>query len=205
MTGSMPSEDEDGVPTQELGPLGKIRDLWRVEFSNLRWRVMICTLLMRLLPEGRAAGLRASLLRAIGVHVGAGTRVLGTPILQSQGRRPLRARLRIGTGCTIGRGVILEFGEVVTLGDRVTLADRAVIITTTHRLGPKGHRAGPVIRNPVSIGNDVMIGENAIVLPGAVIGDGARVLPGSVVNAKVAPGATVAGIPARLQRPAESA
>jgi acetyltransferase-like isoleucine patch superfamily enzyme len=75
-----------------------------------------------------------------------------------------------------------------------------VILTTTHELGPKEHRAGTFVRNPVSIGNDVVLGENAIVLPGASIGDGARVLPDSVVNARVAPGATVSGIPARPLR-----
>ena len=198
-------DDEDDTPDPDsLGFFGKLRELWRVEFANLRWRVLVVTLLMRLLPEGRAAHLRASLLRAIGVHIGAGTRVFGTPVLQSVGRRPLRARLRIGTNCTIGRGVILEFGEVVTIGDGVTLADRAVVITTTHRLGSRKHRAGPVIRNPVTIGNNAVIGANAIILPGAIIGDDARVLPDSVVNAKVAPGATVVGIPARPQRPAGS-
>ncbi len=194
-------DEEDDLQPGNLGFFGKLRELWHVEFANLRWRVLVVTLLMRMLPEGRAARLRASLLRAIGVHVGAGTRVFGTPVLQSVGRRPLRARLLIGSNCTIGRGVILEFGQVVTIGDGVTLADRAVIITTTHRLGPRKHRAGPVIRNPVTIGNNVVIGANAIVLPGAVIGDDARVLADSVVNAKVAPGTTVAGIPARPQRP----
>src|SRR6185369_17590147 len=199
MSDSPSPEEDDDVPTAELGPLGKLRDLWKVEFDNLRWRVMICTLLMRMLPQGRAVKLRTSLLRGIGVHVGAGTRVFGTPVLQSQGRRPLRSRLRIGTNCTIGSGVILEFGERVTIGDDVVLHDRAVILTTTHRLGPKKHRAGPVIRDPVTIGNNVAIGAGSIVLPGAVIGDGARVLADSVVNGKVAPGVTVTGIPARPQ------
>jgi maltose O-acetyltransferase len=96
--------------------------------------------------------------------------------------------------------VILEFADVVTLGDHVSLEDGAVILTTTHELGPKEHRAGTFIRHPVVIGNNVVIGAGAIILPGAKIGDAARVLPGSVVNGNVVAGATVSGIPARPLR-----
>ena len=107
----------------------------------------------------------------------------------------------MGTNCVVGRRVILEFGELMSIGDRVSLADGVVILTTTHELGPKEHRAGTVVRNPVVIGNDVSIGAESIILPGAILGDGARVMPHSVVNSKVAAGATVSGIPARPVRP----
>ncbi len=83
----------------------------------------------------------------------------------------------------------------------MSIAAGAVILTTTHQLGPKEHRAGPLVRNPVVIGNDVVIGADAIILPGVTIGDAVCVLPGSVVNAGVAPGVTVSGIPARPLRP----
>jgi maltose O-acetyltransferase len=179
----------------------RLRTAWELEFSNLRWKLLICTLLARLLPEGRATRLRASLVRAIGLGIGPGTRFLGMPKIQSLPPGTLRGRLRIGSDCTIGAHVILEFGEVLTIGDRVSLADGVVILTTTHQLGAKEHRAGPLVRNPVVIGNDVAIDANAIILPGATIGDAARVLANSVVNANVAPGVTVSGIPARPLRP----
>lgn len=50
---------------------------------------------------------------------------------------------------------------------------------------------------PVSIGNDVWIGEKAIVLRGRV-GDGAVIGAGAVVTRDVAPCAIVAGVPARV-------
>ena len=50
---------------------------------------------------------------------------------------------------------------------------------------------------PVSIGNDVWIGEKAIVLRGRV-GDGAVIGAGAVVTRDVAPRAIVAGVPARV-------
>jgi acetyltransferase-like isoleucine patch superfamily enzyme len=192
---------KDQVGAESASSLrAKSKNAWDVEFSNLRWRLFVCALLMRLLPAGRAVGLRTGLVRAIGLNVGKGTRFLDRPKLQSNSPGPLRSRLRIGAYCTIGAGVILEFGEVLTIGERVSLADRVVILTTTHQLGPKEHRAGPLVKTPVVIGNDVVIGEGAIILPGATIGDGARVLPNSVVNANVAAGVTVSGIPARPLR-----
>jgi maltose O-acetyltransferase len=178
----------------------RLRNAWELEFSNFRWRLFFCSLLMRLLPEGRAVTLRTSLVRVIGVHVGQGTRFLGTPKIQSNSPGPLGPRLQIGANCTIGSDVILEFGDVLTIGNGVSLAKGVVILTTTHQLGPKEHRAGALVRTPVVIGNDVDVGADAIILPGAKIGDGARVLPNSVVNATVAPGVTVSGIPARPLR-----
>lgn len=50
------------------------------------------------------------------------------------------------------------------------------------------------------IGNDVWIGESALIRGGVVIGDGAVVGMGSVVTRSVAPYAIVAGNPARMIR-----
>ena len=186
------------------GLLTKFKSAWMWEFASLRWRLLFCALLARLLPDGRAGLLRTTLMRAIGLTIGRGTRFLGLPRIQSAPPGPLRPRLRIGANCTVGARSILEFAESITIGDRVSLADGVVILTTTHQIGPKAHRAGPLISTPVVIGNDVMIGLDSIILPGATIGEGARVLANSVVNSNVAAGVTVSGIPARPLRPASS-
>ena len=201
MSSSPPPTVEPGGVDDAPSLWTRLKSAWELEFANLRWKLLIYTLLARLLPEGRATGLRTGLIRAIGLDIGPGTRFLGMPKIQSLAPGPLRPRLRMGTQCVIGSRVVLEFAEVLTVGDRVSLADGVVILTTTHQLGPKEHRAGAVVRSPVLIGSDVMIGADAIILPGATIGDGARILPNSVVNANVASGATVSGIPARPVRP----
>jgi acetyltransferase-like isoleucine patch superfamily enzyme len=196
ITGSGPEPGDNDAPASSW-----LRHAWYVEFGNLRFALLVYPLLARLLPEGRASGLRTALVRAMGFPIGAGTRFAGMPKMQSAHSGPMRERLRVGTQCVFGRRTILEFGEVLTIGDRVSLADGVVILTTTHELGPKEHRAGRVVRSPVVIGNDVSIGEESIILPGAILGDGARVMPHSVVNSKVAAGVTVNGIPARPVRP----
>ncbi|MEJ0099057.1 MAG: acyltransferase [Pseudomonadota bacterium] len=180
--------------------MGRVKNAWRMEFANLRIRLLLFTLLAQLLPVGRATLLRTTLIRAIGFRIGAGTRFLGAPKIQSQQPGRLGPRVTIGRQCVIGARVILESGDSMTLGDRVSLADGVVILTTTHQLGPREHRAGTVMRSPVVIGNDVQVGADVIILPGATLGDGARVLPNSVVNAAVAAGITVSGIPARPLR-----
>ncbi|HBC91808.1 MAG TPA: antibiotic acetyltransferase [Pelotomaculum sp.] len=55
-------------------------------------------------------------------------------------------------------------------------------------------------KGPTIIGNDVIIGVNALVISGVKIGDGAVVGAGSVVTKDVPPYAIVAGIPAKIIR-----
>lgn len=51
-----------------------------------------------------------------------------------------------------------------------------------------------------TVGNDVWIGCNVVILPGVTIGDGAVVAAGSIVTKDVPPYAIVAGSPARVLR-----
>ena len=53
-------------------------------------------------------------------------------------------------------------------------------------------------KNPPTIGNDVWIGSNAIILQGVNVGDGAVVAAGAVVTKDVPPYAIVAGVPAKV-------
>ena len=53
----------------------------------------------------------------------------------------------------------------------------------------------------ISIGNDVWIGANAIILDGVSIGDGAIIAAGSLVNKDVDSYTIVGGVPAKLIRP----
>ena len=56
------------------------------------------------------------------------------------------------------------------------------------------------IKGDTVIGNDVWIGQNAVILPGVHIGDGAIIGANSVVGSDVAPYTIAAGNPARVLR-----
>jgi acetyltransferase-like isoleucine patch superfamily enzyme len=64
----------------------------------------------------------------------------------------------------------------------------------------RGHDGHPASRGDITIGNDVWIGRDALVLSGVTIGDGAVVAACAVVTRDVAPYAVVGGVPARELR-----
>ena len=62
--------------------------------------------------------------------------------------------------------------------------------------------AGLEMGKPISIGENVWIGSQAVILPGVTIGNDAIVGAGSIVTRDVPPGMTVVGNPARNVPPA---
>jgi acetyltransferase-like isoleucine patch superfamily enzyme len=116
--------------------------------------------------------------------------------------RSTSAELIIGDDCGFtGAVVVAETG--VTIGDRVLVGGSAQIVDTDfHPLDPETRRrdinAGQT--RPITIGDDVFIGMNSIILKGVTIGDGSVVGAGSVVSQDVPPRTIVAGNPARVVR-----
>jgi virginiamycin A acetyltransferase len=100
-----------------------------------------------------------------------------------------------------------------TIGRYCSIARGVRILTENHPLEFKsthGFFFNPELKycnsrlvppKPVTIGNDVWIGFNALILPGVTrIGDGAVIAAGAVVNKEVPPYAVVVGNPARVVR-----
>lgn len=120
----------------------------------------------------------------------------------------------IGKYCYVGRNSYIWSGKRILIGDRTLISHNCNIFdNNTHPLDADerhwqfreiiraGH-PGDIDLNDkeVVIGNDVLIGANAIVLRGVTIGDGAVVAAGSVVTKDVLPKTIVAGNPARFIR-----
>ncbi|MBP2651394.1 MAG: Acetyltransferase (isoleucine patch superfamily) [Firmicutes bacterium] len=72
-----------------------------------------------------------------------------------------------------------------------------LIATVGHPLSPIGRRKKGAQGNPITIGNDVWIGGNSVILPGINIGSNVIVAAGSVVTRDVPSNCIVAGNPAR--------
>jgi virginiamycin A acetyltransferase len=111
-------------------------------------------------------------------------------------------RVVIGKYCSIAHGVIL----IANQGCHVPpegFEDYRVATYAVFDIKKHGFRRSyclPEKRNFISIGNDVTVGANAIILSGITIGDGAVVGAGSVVTHDVPPFAVAAGVPAKIIR-----
>ena len=170
----------------------RVMRVLREEAGELRLGRRALALASRLLPLQVGDAWRATLLRRAGFRVGEGTVVRGQPDITGGGS------LVIGSGCVIDVGCTFDLGESITIGDRVTIGSQAMLLTTTHELGPREHRCGDVTLKPVVVEGGAWIGPRAVVLPGVTIGAGAVVAAGSMVSKDVAPNTKVAGVPARL-------
>ncbi len=119
--------------------------------------------------------------------------------------------IEIGDDCYLA-GASFACANRITLGKRVLISGGVTIVDSDfHPIAPMARMADTIAVSPrgdrkhrpsveagfVVIEDDVWIGYNATVLKGVRIGSGAVIAPGSVVTRDVAPGAHVAGNPAR--------
>ena len=106
---------------------------------------------------------------------------------------------KISIGNNSGFGMNSRIGSV-SIGDNVMMGPDCLILTRNHNfqdiskpMASQGYQAD----KPVSIGNDVWIGQRVIILPGVRVGNGAVIGAGSVVTKDVRDYMIVAGNPAK--------
>lgn len=116
----------------------------------------------------------------------------------------IRDLVEIGDNCVIMMGAVLNIGAVI--GER-TMIDMNVVVGGRAIVGKDCHiGAGTVLAGvieppnaePVEIGDNVLIGANAVVLEGIKVGKGAVIAAGSVVVKDVEENTVVAGVPAKV-------
>ena len=88
----------------------------------------------------------------------------------------------------------------VTIGSHVNLAQGIVVTALNHNFENPKLRIDEqgVSTQPVTIGDDVWIGANAVILPGVAIGSHVVVAAGAVVTKDVPSHTLVAGVPAKV-------
>jgi serine O-acetyltransferase len=104
--------------------------------------------------------------------------------------------IEIHPGATIGRRFFIDHGMGVVIGETAEIGDDVLMYKGVVLGGTTSER---VKRHP-TVGNNVVLGTDAVVLGAITIGDGAKIGSGSVVIHPVPPFATVVGVPGRVVR-----
>ena len=106
----------------------------------------------------------------------------------------------IGDDCAINSGTVIYSGNGVTIGNAVLIAANCTLAATNHAFADPDQRIRDqgfqLSRGGITIGDDVWIGANSVLLDGATIGEGAVIAAGSVVRGSVEAYAIYAGSPA---------
>ena len=105
----------------------------------------------------------------------------------------------IGDGVVLKAGASVEAEELVIIGDRCELG-RFSRVMDNHFHPVDGDRHQRPASQPVRLGEGVVLGDRAVVLPGAELGDGVRLAADTVVGRKVRAGQHLAGVPPRQER-----
>ena len=93
-------------------------------------------------------------------------------------------------------GVILD-GAKVEFGDNVFIGPNCGFYTSGHPID-KDLRREVEFAKPITIGDDVWIGGNVVVLPGVKIGDNCVIGAGSIVNKDIPSNCVAVGNPCRV-------
>ncbi|WP_250462760.1 acyltransferase [Microbulbifer litoralis] len=173
---------------------------WQLRFRHWRARHF-------LLPQFDAVGSEPEIMDPGSVHVfgrkirlGDYPHLISTPDncirLTTLGHRGKEAGITIGDYVLISPGVRISAEESITIGNACMIAANVYISDSDwHGLY---NRARPFrCTRPVQLGDNVWIGDSAIICKGVSIGDNSVVGAGSVVTADVAANTVVAGNPAR--------
>ena len=153
------------------------RILWALASPLFRWSPRV------------AFGWRNVLLRVFGARIGRHVR------LEPSVTVPMPWNLTIGDWSAIGAGARLYSLGAITLGSSVTVSQGAHLCAGTHDYTDPRM---PLLKPPVSVGDQAWICADAFVGPGVAVGEGAVIGARAVVVKDVEPWAVVVGNPARV-------
>ena len=109
-------------------------------------------------------------------------------------------KISLGKNVFINSNCYFMDGAKISIGDNVFIGPSCGFYTVNHPLDYQTRNQGVEQALPISIGNNVWLGSNVIVLPGVKIGDGCVIGAGSVVTKDIEANSVAVGIPCNVIR-----
>lgn len=111
------------------------------------------------------------------------------------------ACLKMGSGY-MNYDCVIDVFSSVSIGHGVVISERVVIRDSDNHTiceaGSEVDSSPKSIAAPITIGDHVWVGVNAIILKGVTVGEGSIIAAGSIVNKDVPPHCLVGGVPAKV-------
>jgi maltose O-acetyltransferase len=144
----------------------------------------------------RAGDERRRLLAELLESIGQGTE-LRPPLCVDYG-----SQMSIGARCFANFGLVALDVAPIGIGDDVQIGPNVQLLTPTHPIEPEPRRAKWEAAQPITIGANVWLGGEVIVLPGVTIGENTVVGSGAVVARDLPANVVAAGNPRSDRAPA---
>lgn len=106
--------------------------------------------------------------------------------------------IEIGENFYMNHNSVILDGAKVTFGDNVFIGPNCGFYTAGHPKEIKLRNQGLEYAKPITIGNNVWIGGNVVVLPGVTIGDNVTIGAGSIVTKDIPPNTIAYGNPCKV-------
>lgn len=136
------------------------------------------------------------------LHIGRGVRLSARTTFSGARNAPEAPRIVLGEGTYIGHRVTMRAGLGITFGRRCFVASYVSLTGDPgHPLDPEKRKteAAPLdALSNIVVGDDVWIGEGALILGNVTIGDGAVIGARAVVTRDIPPMTVATGSPARV-------
>lgn len=138
------------------------------------------------------------------IQIGKHTRIFKNVIIASHPSNDYKSNIIIGDGCCLGESTHITCSNSIEIGDNLLTGRRVTITDNSHGLSSFTDMEKPPLlrqinsKGGIKIGNNVWIGDNAIILPGVEIGDSCIIGANCVVTKSIPSFCVVAGNPSKI-------
>ena len=106
--------------------------------------------------------------------------------------------IEIGENFCSNHNLLILDSAKVKIGDNVLIGPNCSFYTSTHPLNYKERERGTELAKPITIGNNVWLGGNVVVLAGVTIGNNSVIGAGSVISKDIPADSVAVGNPCKV-------